>query len=82
MQIKIFFLPNKSARYPFKAAPIVAPTRVDDTRIPCIYSDKFHSSFIKSKAPEITPVSKPDKSPPRATINATRYKIREYLDFC
>ncbi len=34
VNIKIFFLPNKSARCPFNIAPIVAPTRVEDTKIP------------------------------------------------
>ena len=70
-----FFLPKISANLPFKIAPNAAPIKTVETKSPCINSLNCHSPFIYKSAPEITPVSKPDNKPPRATKNATRYNI-------
>jgi len=65
--------PNRSVRWPHPSAPTIAPTSKELTTNPCKKGVSRKSSCMRSMAPEITPVSKPNSKPPRAEMPATTY---------
>ena len=62
--IMTFLRPYMSASTPFAAAPITAPTKAELTTQPLARLVSGQVSLMNSRAPEMTPVSKPESSPP------------------
>ena len=63
--------PNLSAMRPAVSAPTAAPTSSIEVTHPSWWALMSNAGLIKSKAPDITPVSYPKSSPPRAAMPAT-----------
>ncbi len=66
----IFLRPYMSANMPLAAAPKTAPTKAELTTQPLVRLSSGQVSLINRSAPEITPVSNPDSSPPREATAA------------
>jgi hypothetical protein len=69
--IKTFFLPIRSLMVPAKAAPKTQPTSAQDATQPTPFGSSSKRASSGPIAPDITPVSYPNKSPPNAATIQT-----------
>jgi len=61
-------LPYISPGLPIDIEPIIQPTNAELTAHPSIASDSWKYFVMKGTVPEITAVSNPNKSPPKAPV--------------
>src|SRR5439155_26521770 len=67
---KTLRLPKRSAAFPPTIAPTVAPNKTPLTTISSAAVVRPNSRLMKMRAPEMTPVSYPNRRPPNAPNNA------------
>ena len=65
-----FLRPMRSVNLPQHSAPRIAPSKPEEVTTSTILSSMPKSFWKKGIAPEITPVSKPNNSPPMAATIA------------
>ena|GEM_PF-4369969 len=63
--------PKRSVSLPLKAEPRMAPTRTELTTSSWAREPRPKSWRMNSRAPDMTPVSNPNNSPPMAATKAT-----------